>query len=524
MSDALAAWSALVRTALMGTSRLAAAPATLPDELAAVASAAAGNGAAESTLLRQAGLLSPFLRAGHLAPRSAGPDAPPPVDAGTPCGPHAGDALALLLAGEHEALLPEWCEAAARAGRCVPAHLLPQFLDRMARSDPADRPAALAALLGPRGCWLAGLDPTWAGLLEVADEAVRETWDTGARPQRVALLHRLRRRDPGAGRALLESTREREAPEDAAALVACLATGLSLADHDLLESLLDAKHKAVRQAAARLLGALPGSALAQRMIARVGPLLAYVPAERGVLKRRRARLEVVAPGSEDAKALARDGVDTGRKRGSLGPKAATLAHMLASTPLAHWSAQWGATPEEIVAAAVGSDWHDALVLGWIEACARQADARWARALLERLLAASDALLPLLDPGAVPALVEALPPPAREAFVQEVLEADPRRIHARVAQLALAACRHAWSEAFTEQVLDVVRRHFLAPERAALRALLPSLAARFSPAVAGRLASGWPTESPGWQPADRSLLDQLVAVTELRRRYLQELAP
>jgi hypothetical protein len=521
MSDAAAAWSALTRAALVGTERMPAVPAALPAELAALS---AGGGPTESTVLRQAGLLSPFVRAGQVAPSPPAFGAPQAVEAGTPCGPRASDALALTLGGEHESLLPEWCEAAGRAGRCVPVHLLPQFLDRMARTDAQARPARLDALLGPRGRWLAGLRGEWRSLQASEDDDPVRAWETAARPQRAALLRRLRGRDPAAARALLEATREREQPDDLAAFVSCLEVGLSMADHDLLESLLDAKHKPVRLAAAQLLSGLPESALARRMVERVQPLLTFTPPERGLINNKAARIEVTPPADKDAKRLARDGVDTGRKRSSLGPKAATLAQMLASTPLSHWTAQWHATPEQIVASASGIEWHDALVLGWALACARQADAQWAQALLEYLPAQSDALLALLDNDTIPALMRALPAESRESLVLRLLEQDPDRIHSHRGQVVLGACRHPWSLDFTRGVLAVVRRKYLGSDRWGLRTLLPKLAVHFAPGIAPEIGEDWPTAAGGWQPADQAMLDQLVALTELRQRYLQELAP
>jgi hypothetical protein len=259
------------------------------------------------------------------------------------------------------------------------------------------------------------------------------------------------------------------------------------------------------------------------MVERVQPLLAYTPPERGLLKRTPARLDVTAPDDEDTKALARDDVDTGRKRGSLGAKAATLAQLLASTPLSHWTALWHATPDEIVACAAGNEWHDALLLGWIQACKRQSDAQWAQALLKQMPVHSDALLALLDGDTVPALMQAMPLAARESLVLGVLEPEPERVHERRTQMLLAACSHRWSLDFTQRVLAVVRRMYLGSDRWGLRTLLPKLAVHFSPVVGAELGTGWPTDSTSWQPADQSMLDQLVAVTELRQRYLQEFA-
>lgn len=101
---------------------------------------------------------------------------------------------------------------------------------------------------------------------------------------------------------------------------------------------------------------------------------------------------------------------------------------------------------------------------------------------------------------------------------------PKAIHDDWVLELLAACEHAWSEDFSRRFLAVVSRYYLADTHWRLRALMPTLATRLSHRVADAAARDWPTDSKSWQPADQAMLDQLVAVVELRKAYLEELKP
>ena len=111
-------------------------------------------------------------------------------------------------------------------------------------------------------------------------------WADGTRPQRRALLARLRRAIRTAARELLASTFADEPWEDRDAFVDVLADGLSDADEPLLEGVLDDPRKPVSDAAAALLARLPRSRYAARAAAWVGPLLRV---EGGRHRRRAAR-------------------------------------------------------------------------------------------------------------------------------------------------------------------------------------------------------------------------------------------
>src|SRR5439155_4186677 len=92
--------------------------------------------------------------------------APAEADGRPPCSEAAVEVLELILSGEvpipgGAALLAgEWLAGAARAGRRLPARLLPRLLDL--GSSSAELQFALRGVIGPRGRWLAGYHDRWA--------------------------------------------------------------------------------------------------------------------------------------------------------------------------------------------------------------------------------------------------------------------------------------------------------------------------------------------------------------------------
>ncbi|WP_034723140.1 DUF5691 domain-containing protein, partial [Intrasporangium chromatireducens] len=102
-----------------------------------------------------------------------------------------------------------------------------------------------------------------------------------------------RRSSPASGRALVESTWDRDSAGARRAHLEALRVGLGPDDEELLERALDDRAASVREVASALLDALPGSARAARMADRLRPLLH----QRGVRKR---GLEVSLPDEPDA--------------------------------------------------------------------------------------------------------------------------------------------------------------------------------------------------------------------------------
>ncbi|MGW6715596.1 MULTISPECIES: DUF5691 domain-containing protein [Streptomyces] len=381
-------WEELVTSALLGTDRRPPAPRGGP--VPADAPAALLDAAALHTVRRRAGLLPAVPEA---RPEPAAPDPRPALPEA------ARHRLAHLLAdrsapsggGRRGAapdlteLIPQWLAIANRQGFRAPAALLPPLLDA-ARARTDLRPQALA-FAGPRGMWLAGLNPDWKFALrgsasgapqpDLTDPgAVARLWEEGLFAERVALLDAVRAQDPPAALALLATTWPAERAEDRLMFLDSLRSGLGGADEPFLEQALSDRSRNVRATAAELLSALPESALAGRMAARA--LSCVHPDRTGDV----ASIAVEAPHECDAD-MQRDGVmavpPTGR-----GERSWWLGQLVEATPLGVWEERFGGRPaEEIVALPVADDWADELHTAWCRAAVRQRNPRWSRALLGR---------------------------------------------------------------------------------------------------------------------------------------------
>ncbi|MFZ3499849.1 DUF5691 domain-containing protein [Streptomyces sp. 5.8] len=505
-------WDELVGAALLGTERRRGSPEALL------------RTAAVQTLRRRAGLRP--AEAGPLpepAPRDPRPEPPEP----------ARRRLAQLLAGRAGAgsgsgrrgaapdlteLLPQWLAAAGQHGYRAPAPLVPALLD-VARARSDLRPQALA-LAGPRGLWLARLNPDWrfalrggsggAGELPDVQDAVgvERLWQEGLFAERVALLGLVRAHEAAAGPRLLETTWSTERAEDRLMFLDSLRVGLSAGDEPFLEAALGDRSRNVRATAAELLSALPTSALAGRMAERalacVGP-------------------EGVTPPAECDAGMLRDGV-VKRPPAGRGERAWWLGQLVESAPLSCWRDRFGGLgPAEIVALPVAEGWAEELHAAWCRAAVRQGDPAWSQALLGSASA---------PPAAGPATASL----AERAKLLSILGAEERA--AWVAEFIRA---HGLSEAF--QLLGVCVVPWAgALGRAVIEALdsareaggypwsfsgVMGLAERcLDPAEAGRLdaVAAEPVEEGGAAAYWSEAFQRLVATLRLRAALHAELTP
>lgn len=267
---------------------------------------------------------------------------------------------------------------AQRKGFAPPPALLPALLD--AARARTDLRADALALAGPRGLWLAGLNPDWKFALRAGHQAVsagqeggpesQRLWEEGLFAERIALLTRLRLADPAGALALLAGSWNGERAEDRLMFLDSLRVGLSEGDEPFLEQALSDRSRNVRSTAAELLSALPMSALAARMAARARSCVSLGPD--GIV--------VEAPYECDP-AMERDGVAAKPPNGR-GERAWWLGQLVEAAPLSTWRARFGDRSEqEIVALPVLDDWQRDLHSAWCRAAVRQRDAGWARALL-----------------------------------------------------------------------------------------------------------------------------------------------
>jgi hypothetical protein len=445
-------WQELLNIALVGTERQELSLTRADDAIGALLEQL-DRAEKERSALRAAALLAGYRRAGF--PLRAD-DSPPPAaepEDRPRCRPEAAQDLARMLQGEFREALPEWLTLAAQLGRRVPEECLPDLLE-LGRHH-SDLRAAILPVLGRRGRWLAAQNPDWKYALqftlfeeETPEEApdaagIERRWQIGIRGTRAGLLAHLRRSDPAQGRALVESTWQQDAPEERAAFVKAFTDGLTMDDEPFLESALDDKRREVRREAAELLARLPESRLCLRMIARARPLLRLV---RPLLKA--DILEVTLPEACD-KALIRDGIEPKPPQGT-GEKSWWLLQIVALTPLASWTRQFGKTPAEIVDANRAKEWRDTLLDAWTWATRRQRDPEWAEALLNAWIEHRGGNV---TRGPVP-WAEMLPKPMLEAFALRLLRTNTGPLmHAHPALPLLQQCGPTWSAELTRAVCD-----------------------------------------------------------------------
>ena len=459
--------------------------------------------------------------------------------------------------------------ATTGAGMRAPAPLLPALFDAAPR-DPALRAAVIRAA-GTRGRWLAALNPAWHALLPdlpagaagvggvaeagpasagsggagsggadpaagagparpgLAGAEVGERWLTGTRAERVAYLVGVRERDAGAGRELLAAGWAREGADDRRVLVGALRTGLSPADEAFLEAALDDRAGSVRAAAVRLLAVLPGSAFQQRATARGEGLL------RVEGRGRRRRLVVTPP--EEAVGAPRDGVSARSPSPRFGPRVWLLMQLIAATPLAVWTRRLHAEPEELTALPVEDDFADNVHAGWRSATVREADPRWAAALLTAARTLDPRPRPRGGWSTGSQLAAALPPGWPSAFELATLLPRADRVAYTIGLLgrdseddpeaaeAAAGCPAPWPLELARAALDHLARTIDWRSGSAVDPVLPALARRVDPGIAAGLADRLRPLSEGPRAHGRwaAELGRAADIIELRRRFHEELS-
>jgi hypothetical protein len=144
-------WSGLVTAAVLGTDRR---PLPLPGP-GWESPLQTDDPAVE--LLHRAAAVATARRAGRRPGPSVPMIEPAPEDARPPCPPAAANALARMLGGQHDVLLPEWLMLCRAGGYQLPQHLLAALLLRGRRNPAFD--VAVRAVAGERAAWLADAMP-----------------------------------------------------------------------------------------------------------------------------------------------------------------------------------------------------------------------------------------------------------------------------------------------------------------------------------------------------------------------------
>jgi hypothetical protein len=327
--------------------------------------------------LLRAGTRAVYRAAGRLAESGIEAPQPAPDETISACSAKAAELLGRLLVDQRTSILLEALERLRLAGLRLPHALLPGAMNVVQELRPA-----VVAVLGERGRWLARLNPEWAWA--VGDEGdLRDVWDEGDLKERTSVLRRVRGRDPALGRAWLCETWRQEMADARSAMLEAFEENLSPVDEPYLESSLGDRSMKVRAVAADLLARLPGSAYALRNAERAEAIIAgYEPPSTGFLGRRRSgKLMVEIPPAVDEE-WKRELPGEASPPRKIGERAWTVVRTLEVIPPVYWERRFGATPEELVAAARG-EWEAVLLTGWRRAAVRHGQESWAWPLWRR---------------------------------------------------------------------------------------------------------------------------------------------
>jgi hypothetical protein len=453
--EGLPAWPDVLAAALVGTDRRPlAVPASTSDDPA-------------TALLDAAGVLTLYRRAGA-APTTGLPLPPPsPVDSAPLVPPRSVARLGDLVAEDpgrsawqsspirdaqaRTEILAEWLIAVAELGKRVPGEALPALLET-GRRHRVLRPL-IAGAGGARAGWLAAQHADWAYLVIETTETMADNdqaWEFGTIGQRVGYLVAARRRDPAAARARLAQTWDTESADDRAALLAALATGLSIGDEQLLERALDDRRKEVRIAAVELLAQLPDSAYARRMTERVNACVTLTD-RAGSLDASRPRpdrIEITPPSTCD-KGMRRDGISPKPPAG-VGERAWWLEELLTRAPLRIWG-----DPATFLHRHVPEGWSPVLRRGLARAAAAQRDATWAAALTEQLTDEVTAGGRPDDRLLLESLYDVLPARELTALAIPALHRGLASAAAIGVERVLELCPRPWPEALADAVFSAL---------------------------------------------------------------------
>ncbi len=414
----------LVKVALLGTERDGDAPTNGRD--------------AETHLLDEAAIAIVTRRAGRL-PDDA--EAPKPEICAPEDQPRIGaraieHGTTFLFEPKHRELLVEWLDGVAAVDKCVPPRLIPPLLEA-GRHHPklAER---VRCVIGERGRWLAKHNEAWRYALEGAAAVDPSGFGEATSEERIRMIPAWRAAEPAAARQAIEAAFAEEKARARTEFVEALHTGLSMDDEPFLEACLDDRSKEVRRAAAKLLGRLPESRRAARMIERA----------RRFVSASSEGWEVTLPTEVDD-AMLRDGIL--QSDASADGYHWCLTQILGATPPTAFEAG-GASVEALVGGVLKSVQRNLLGPGLAGAAQAYGAHDWVEALIFEKVE---------DDGA---LWSALPADRREALFLRVLARATSHVSLHRALFHLPKVDGPWGPEFSTRVLHAMQKLTSSEER------------------------------------------------------------
>ena len=351
-------WKDIVKIALIGTER-----GQMSDSLKKELESFGINTNADSAeiILKASALLSKMKRAGYQPIKNTTVvAAPASAENQAICNKKSVRYLMLILSGNYKEALPEFLSVLAETGKRLPEEVLPDVLEMGKKKQ--EQWNLLRKIIGERGEWLVRQNPDWQYIIFNTDI---EKWETGTKPERLALLRHWRTAEPQKAVEMLEATWKFENINDKLDFLKILNINLSISDEAFLEKSLDAKRKEERKLAAKLLSKLPESQLVQRMYARIEPLLTI----------QKKQLHVQLP-NEINEAAQRDGIDIRTQWIRGGVKASRLGQMLAIIPPQMLETHFDRTPQKVLELYWKSDWRELLFQSVLESTAIHNNQFW----------------------------------------------------------------------------------------------------------------------------------------------------
>ncbi|MGB1253156.1 MAG: DUF5691 domain-containing protein, partial [Candidatus Promineifilaceae bacterium] len=351
----MSSWATLVRTAVIGTER-GALPDTVDSSPLGQLLAAARVDSAEHTLLRQAGLIAQYERAGQLPQQSnVQPDPVRTINTTT----RQQTPLLTMFTNRYKELMPSYLAQLKAANQTVAPHYLPNMLTY--GHTASHQAHAVIDVLGPHGRWLATQNPQWAYAAPDIDEweGASRLWNSPQLKRRQSLLRQLRHRQPDLGRQLVESTWKSNTVALRLSLLRLFEINLSSADEPFLEAARTDRNLSVRRDAVRILCKMPNSRLAQRMTRATKQIFRW----RWASKMLEIRFPVVITSQ-----LTRDGVPMQlAKKNKVALRTEQLGAMVRPVPVDVWPDRLGISAETFLDAIQRSKWPRTLTNALIQA-------------------------------------------------------------------------------------------------------------------------------------------------------------